>query len=68
MSTRQLQSVKEAPSATDPTDQLLGTKPISRNHEPSRDIVRTARALGFSPKELLELRRLYQATPKGRFK
>lgn len=43
---------------------LTGGKSDIREKEPCRDIVEAARSLGFSRKELLEIKRVYQTKLK----
>lgn len=45
-----------------------GGQQILHDRETCQDIVRIAQSLGFSPRELLEIRRLYQAMPERRSK
>ncbi len=47
---------------------MSGEKSVIEIKEPCRDIVEAARSLGFSRKELLEIKRVYQTNLKTRRK
>ncbi|MEX0346645.1 MAG: hypothetical protein AB3N20_17095 [Rhizobiaceae bacterium] len=51
--------------AAEPRNTTAG-ETVNQENEPCRDIVEAARSLGFSRKELLEIKRVYQTKLKRR--